>query len=531
MILFTKFTRLNGLQVCIAHQQKPNLVQWEWDPVIHSPASQQQQRPLSSRLRLAQVAGASCFLAKSTPDLNNNYASICDFVQCESSTFLRFWLDDGCRKSFLSFLPKGDLKNLRLTCHGVSARAAPELFRDLHITFRTSTFTKPAKMAALDCVGHHVRKLSFDLPQTTESTLPPLIDPTTGTEIGFTYAPRIERSNTRDPKYGDVATTEAVTRQYPALFHASTNASAFVRALSALPNLENLAIDCPGYGSRTKGARNTVDFAITSLRFALERINCRALQSLSVSSLEPGGLQFLMPHAGHGTTPASTRIWSRIQHLTLRLVTEGDARDQGIVHRYLRGFNEGLHTLSVCWEGQRGPFPFSGWPHSAKLRASQDRVITKDQTKAHSSMRFARLKQLSVCNAHASAAEINALIISNSESLHEVELQDVELTQGKWRDVSATIGTRPQVKPKAHVPRTPITAASESVAVKPSPALPPQRARNVQCSLDPVAVPDSCTVQQRRNAENSRSSKKGKGSASKCESYLKKLLSGFVAWR
>ncbi|GAB1741745.1 hypothetical protein NU219Hw_g7156t1 [Hortaea werneckii] len=325
-----------------------------------------------------------------------NYASICDFVQCQSSTFLRFWLDDGCRKSFLSFLPKGDLKNLRLTCHGISARAASELFRNLHITFRTNTFTKPAKMAALDCVGHHVRKLGFSLPQTAESTLPPLINPTTGTEIGFTYIPRLERSTIQHPKYGDVATTEAVTRQYPALFHASTNASAFVRALSALPNLEHLAIDCPGYGSRTKGARNTVDFALTSLRFALERINCRALQSLSVSSMHPSGLQYLMPHAGHGTTPASTRIWSRIQHLTLRLMAQGDDREQAILHRYLRMFNEGLHTLSICWEGQRGPFPLSGQPHSAVLRARQDSMNPKDQTEVHSSMRFARLKQLRI---------------------------------------------------------------------------------------------------------------------------------------
>ncbi|KAI7536369.1 hypothetical protein KC331_g11516 [Hortaea werneckii] len=460
-----------------------------------------------------------------------NYASIYDFVQCESSTFLRFWLDDGCRKSFLSFLPKRDLKNLRLTCHGISARAGPELFRDLRITFRTNTFTKPAKMAALDRIGHHVRELSFDCPQTAESTLPPLINPFTGAEMAFTYIPQLERSTIQNPKYGDLATTEALTRQYPALFHASTNASAFIRALSALPNLENLAIDCPGYGSRTKGARNTVDFALTSLRFALERINCRALQSLSVSSLEPGGLQYLMPHAGYGTTPASTKIWSRIQHLTLRLVTQGDARDQAIVHRYLRGFNEGLHTLSMCWEGQRGLFLFSSWPHSAVPRARQDRVSPKDQTKAHSSMRFARLKQLSVCNAHASAPEINALIRSNSESLQEVELHDVEITQGEWRDICATNGSRPHVKPKARVPRTPITAASGSVAAKPLPALPLQHPRNVQCSLDPVAVPEGCSVHPRRNAQDSRSSKKGKGSTAKCESYFKKVLSSFVAWR
>ena len=386
-------------------------------------------------------------------------------------------------------------------------------------------------MAALDRIGHHVRRLSLDLPQTAESTLPPLIDPITGAEMTFKYTPRLERSTTQNPKYGDLATTEALTRQYPALFHASTNVSAFTRALSALPDLGHLAIDCPGYGSRPKGARNTVDFALMSLRFAVERINCRALQNLSVSSLEPSGLQYLVPHAGHGTTPASTRIWSQIRHLTLRLMTQGDHRDQAILHRYLRVFNEGIRTLSVRWEGQRGPFPFSGWPHSEVSRARQDRMKLKDQTDVHSLMRFARLKQLRVCNAHASTAEINALIRSNRGSLHEVELQDVELTQGEWRDVFATSGTRPQVKPKAHVPRSSITPASESVAVKPLPALPLQRPRNAHCSPGPVAVPQGCPVHLRRNVENSRSSKEGKGSTSKCENYFKKVLSSFVTWR
>ncbi|RMY76318.1 hypothetical protein D0863_02054 [Hortaea werneckii] len=460
-----------------------------------------------------------------------NYASICDFVQCESSTFLRFWLDDGCRETFLSFLPKEDLKAFRLTCHGISARAAPQLFRDLHITFRTNTFTKPAKMAALDCIGHHVRKLSFEFPQTAELALPPLVDPTTGTEMAFTYIPRVERPNTQNPKYSDLATTEALTRQYPALFHASTNTTAFVRALPALPNLEHLAIDCPGYGSRTKGGRNTVEFALMSLRFGVERINCHALQSLSVSAMNPSGLQYLMPHAGYGTTPASTRVWSRIQHLTLRLVTQGDRKEQAMLHRYLRGFHEGLITLNICWEGQRGPFPVTGLPHTAVIKAKADRKSYRDQTAVYPSTRFPRLKQLKICNAQTSAAEIKALVRSNSGSLQEVELQDVELTQGEWQDVFATNGPRPHVKPKAPARKTPITPANQLVAVKPLPALPLHSPRNVPRPVGPTPVPDRCEVHQGYHMENAGSSRKRRSGTSRCESYFKKVLSSFVTWR
>ncbi|KAI7259187.1 hypothetical protein KC343_g2823 [Hortaea werneckii] len=460
-----------------------------------------------------------------------NYASICDFVQCESSTFLRFWLDDTCRGTFLSFLPKEDLKAFRLTCHGISTRAAPALFRDLHITFRTNTFTKPAKMAALECIGHYVRKLSFEFPQTAESTLPPLVDPTSGTEMAFTYIPRVERSNTKNPKYGDLATTEALKRQYPALFHASTNASVFVRALSALPNLEHLAINCPGYGSRTKGARNTVEFALMSLRFAVERINCRALRGLSLSSMEPSALQYLMPHAGYGTNPASTRIWSRIQHLTLRLMTKGDRKEQVMLYRYLRGFQEGLNTLIIRWEDHRGPFPLTGLPHTAVTKAKADRISYRDQTAVHPSVRFTRLKQLSVYNAQASAAEINALIRSNSASLQEVELQDVELTQGEWQDVFATKEPRPHVKPKVPTLKTPVIPDTRPVTVKPLPALPLQSPRNVPCPVGPRAVSNRCEVHPGYDMESAGNSKKRRGDTSRCESYFKKVLSSFVTWR
>ncbi|KAI7360741.1 hypothetical protein KC336_g21936, partial [Hortaea werneckii] len=326
--------------------------------------------------------------------------------------------------------------------------------------------------------------------------------------MGFTYIPRVERSNAQNPKYGDVATTEALTRQYPAIFHASTNASAFVRTLSALPNLEHLAVDCPGYRSGAKGARNTVDFALISLRFAVERINCHTLQSLSLTSMVPNGLQYLMPHAGYGTTPASTRVWSRIQHLTLRLITQGDRKEQQIVHRYLRSFHERLTTLSVCWEGHRGPFPLISLPHTATTKARASRVSHKDQTAVQPSIRFARLKQLSVCNAQASAADITTLIGSNNKTLHEVELQDVELTEGEWQDVFTTSESRPLVKPKTPELKTLAVPDKRPVAVKPLPALPLQSPRSALCSLGPMAASNRREVHQGYYTENTTGSKK-----------------------
>jgi hypothetical protein len=210
-------------------------------------------------------------------------------VLSDSSTFLKFWLTDRCREHLISALPKQDLANLRLVCHDFSARAAPTLFEDLQITFRPGVLTRPARLAALDRLGHHVKHLTFSIPHTTESSLPPLIHPETGEEVNFTYTPQTDASNARQAKYGDEDITELLAHQYPPLFHAATNVPAFIRALSCFVHLKHLEVSCPGSEASLvhQSRRSTVDFALISLRIAMERSYMNALDTLTLSPIHP----------------------------------------------------------------------------------------------------------------------------------------------------------------------------------------------------------------------------------------------------
>src|SRR5438477_2127740 len=104
-----------------------------------------------------------------------------------TSGFLRFWWTQNLRDTFLECLPKEDLANFRLACHDFGVRGAPVLFREITVNFRTGSFTRPARIAALERIGHHVRTLTFHMEHTSETFLPPLLDPVTGEEQVYIY--------------------------------------------------------------------------------------------------------------------------------------------------------------------------------------------------------------------------------------------------------------------------------------------------------------------------------------------------------
>ncbi|MCJ1245928.1 hypothetical protein MMC30_003132 [Trapelia coarctata] len=312
-----------------------------------------------------------------------------------SSAFLQFWWTDKTRNNFLSCLPKEDLSSLRLACHDFGVRAAPLLFNDLAITFRPSTFTKPARMAALDRIGHHVRTLTFNMPHGPETFLPPLLDCVTGEEVTFTYQPYIQPkrssfSRLSAPTYGSWEMTDLLVKQYPPLFHAAANVSSFVRAFSAIPNLSHLKISCPDQEAAHRFRRSTVDYALISLRIAVERSPLPHLDTLSLLPIHPGAVLYLTPTMGFGARPNSQKRWRQIRKLNIRMdalpsvpssrPTTPTAVGQGtitmnndhlkLLHSYLTTFSPTLTHFSFCWLSQTSPpspisIPTSALPKQA----------------------------------------------------------------------------------------------------------------------------------------------------------------------
>ncbi|KAK4555922.1 hypothetical protein LTR86_007142 [Recurvomyces mirabilis] len=463
---------------------------------------------------------------------SENFASVCSFVLCDSGTFLKFWLEDKCRDTFLSLLPKNDIASLRLACHDFSVRAAPALFSDLSITFKTSTFTRPARIAALDRLGFYVKTLRINLPHTTETFLPPLIEPDTGEELSFTYTPQIHRTDGRHPKYGDLGTTEILTRQYPALFHAATNVPAFIRAFSTFFNLQHLQLSCPGYDPATRYRRSIIDFALISIRIAVERNCLNTLDTLTLSPMHPGSLQYLSPSIGHGATPRSAKVWSRICNLDIMLHSipspHGDvpADHTKMLNNYLRNFQPNLTILSSRWLGCKGPLP-TAQPLSQSSSGHFKLNHPSAKPKAMPALRFPSIKSVEMAGVTTTAAEVQSFAAMHKHTIEELKLDDLKFTEGSWDEALSPL-TR-QARPRT-------TFADIPIMLSPTSASP---ARSHPMAMDRVQAKSNSSHRPTlrlskwlpgKADKHASSSRRVRGGLLGCEEQLKKVLGGVLSW-
>ena len=342
---------------------------------------------------------------------------------------------DKVREQVLRSLDAEHLLRLRLVCHDFAQKIAPLLFRDLHVHFKSSTFTKPSNVAALERIGHYTRKFELVLPRTPATVLPPLVD-VTGEEISFLYRPNPSPTAPASEKYGSSEIADMLVKQYPPTFHSATNLPSFVRALNALPLLSHLQISCPSC-EFPYGARNTVDFALTSLRVAVERANLPHLTNLSFTPIHPEGLLFMQPLLGACSTPGSGKRWAQIRSMEIDMESPGDIagvpgrRDQlKTLHNYLRNFATTLTAFRFRWQGAKGPVPLS-IDSEPGVFAHSSRPNTKA---AKTTLKFTALSHVNVENAVVDAAQISAFIDQHRRTLEEFKFESIRLRTGNWEE-------------------------------------------------------------------------------------------------
>ncbi|KAK5109956.1 hypothetical protein LTR62_006445 [Meristemomyces frigidus] len=468
---------------------------------------------------------------------SKSFASVCSFVLCDSGTFLKFWLEDKCRDTFISLLPTDDLASLRLACHDFSVRAAPALFSDLSVTFRAGTFTRPARIAALDRLGFYVKTLHVNLPHTPDTFLPPLVEPDTGDELSFTYTPQIHKSDGRQPKYGDIGTTEILTRQWPTLFHAATNVPAFIRAFSTFFNLQHLHISCPGHDPKTRYRRSVVDFALVSIRIAVERNCLNALHTLTLSPIHPGALHYLSPIIGYGATPRSAKVWSRIRTFNASLhgvpTQVGESSEEGmkILNMYLRNFQPNIATFNFAWLGDKGPLPLSS-PDTTQSPAPVTSLHNnKHSTRRPKPMAPPRLLKLASCeiaNVITTAATVQIFATTHKTTITDLKLDDVELLHGNWEDALSPLTRR--ARPRTTHAEIPIML-SPSTASPPSKTLRPAPMERVSPGSVQGLTPRFSKWRPARSERHvSSSSRKVREGLMGCEEQIRRVLGGVLAW-
>ena len=361
-----------------------------------------------------------------------------------SSAFIPFWLCDNARDTFLSFIPKDDLPSLRLACYDFGVRAAPHLFNEITVNFREKVFSKPARMAALSRIGHHVQTLKFTIAHSGKTFLPPLVD-ASGVEVAFVYEPHINSpkdpaARHSQPTYGSWELNDLLVKQYPPLFHDAAKVSAFVQAFSAMPNLSHLEVSCPGQPSEERQRRSVVDYALISLRIAVERSNLPRLETLSLSSIHPGAVQYLNPCLGYGVNPRSTKRWRQIRKLDMQMDTieSGSPVDHlKFLHSYIQNFTPFLTEFNFRWQGSsenKGPCPVSLATESCVQGTSCSHECNKRCDLPLPCLHFKKLRDIEIMNIFPDSPQIKGFIRKHRRTLESLKLNGVRFRLGDWDD-------------------------------------------------------------------------------------------------
>ncbi|OAA68162.1 hypothetical protein SPI_00357 [Niveomyces insectorum RCEF 264] len=367
--------------------------------------------------------------------------------------FYCLWQEERIRETFFELLSKKDIRSVRLANSACCNLVTKRLFLRTHLTFTANTFTKASRVQALSRIGHHVEHLTFYLPHSDATFLPPLIHPVTGREISFLYTPHTCMASvlTR-PKYANHELGDVLTQQYPPLFHAATNVPSFLNAVKHMPNIRHMTIKCPGQDPKERYRRDIVDYALISLRISIERTPLLKLSKLSLSGVHPAAFNYLRHVPGFGSHPAAARRWRQIRKLYVSVDTwDFEGPSPGLDHLkiiddYVRNMAPHLEKFSFTWLGDngsgvsRGPCPIalSGDSLFSPPREGPKKLFNEvtgpmsplPPAPRREPMHFPRLRCMTLRNATMNTPQLRDLVERHRGTVREFDFENVSLTDG-----------------------------------------------------------------------------------------------------
>ncbi|KAJ4405043.1 hypothetical protein N0V82_010387, partial [Gnomoniopsis sp. IMI 355080] len=383
----------------------------------------------------------------------------------ENHPFYSLWAQGDIRDRLMAHLSKADISAVRLSNSACCNLVTRKMFQRIHLTFTPNSFTRPYKVEALARIGHHVEHLTFYMPHGDSTFLPPLIHPATGAEISYLYTPHTSMASTLTrPKYGNSELGDILTQQYPPLFHASTNVPSFINAVKHLPNLRHLTIKTPGQNPAERYRRDIVDYALMSLRIAIERSPyLTKLCKLSLHQVHPAAFLYLkfQDGPGFGCSPNAGKRWRQIRKMHIAVESwdfygpSGPGLDQlKIMDDYLRQFTGNLEKLSFAWVGRKGPCPLALAEDPLFDVPRENKKLFNEVTSPMSPLpprpgmkgriQFRKLRYLSVRNSSMHAAQLRGLVEDHRETVKEFDFENVVLHNGgNWDEALAPLMAPP----------------------------------------------------------------------------------------
>ncbi|KAK3328517.1 hypothetical protein B0T19DRAFT_356669 [Cercophora scortea] len=360
--------------------------------------------------------------------------------------FYSLWKEANIREKLFELLSKEDICAVRVANSACCNLVTKRLFLRVHLTFTANTFTNPFRVQALSRIGHHIEHLTFSFAHSDATFLPPLLHPQTGREISFIYAPHTSMASVlARPKYTNSEFEEIVNQQYPPLFHAASNVPSFINAMKHIPNMRHLTIRTPGQDPKERYRRDVVDYALISLRIALERTPLKKLSKLSLSAVHPSAFNYLRHVPGFGASPSAPRRWRQIRKLYISVESwDFYGPSPGLDHLkiiddFIRNFAPQLEKFAFAWLGRRGPCPLalSGDPLFAPSRDTKKlfNEVTGPMSPlparpARKPLVMPKLRFMSVRNATMNAPQLSKLVAAHKDTVREFDLENVVLTDG-----------------------------------------------------------------------------------------------------
>ncbi|CAN8105866.1 unnamed protein product [Discula destructiva] len=383
----------------------------------------------------------------------------------DNHPFYSLWAQGDIRDRLIGHLSKADLCAVRLANSACCNLVTRKMFQRIHLTFTPNSFTRPYRVEALARIGHHVEHLTFYMPHSDATFLPPLIHPTTGSEISYLYTPHTSMASVHTrPKYGTSELGDILTQQYPPLFHASTNVPSFISAVKHLYNLRHLTIKTPGQKPAERYRRDIVDYALMSLRIAVERsAYLTKLSKLSLHQVHPAAFLYLkFQHGpGFGCAPNAGKRWRQIRKMHIAVESwdfygpSGPGLDQlKIMDDYLRQFAGTLEKLSFAWIGRKGPCPLALAEDPLFQTPRDQKKLFNEVTSPMSPLpprpgikrpiHFQKLKYLAVRNSSMHAAQLRGLVEGHRGTVKEFDFENVVLHNGgNWDEALAPLMAAP----------------------------------------------------------------------------------------
>ena len=368
---------------------------------------------------------------------------------------VQVWNVNAIARNIVGHLSKDDLLVCRLTCRDLAVQLARFVFLKTTVVLRRRALTRPSRVAALQRIGAYIGNVNFKVPHSADTFLPPVIDTTTGTEQTFIYLSQGHRILPTRKRYRQEEITDILIQQYPPLFHAATNISSFEKILSFMRNIRHLGIQCEGQQPSHRYRRSVVDYALISLRIAVERASLPQLESLSLS-IHPAAMLYLRPDLGFGTSPASRKRWSQIRSLTIHMDSfhyhPGLPTDHfKLLHAYLQSFPN-LRTLSFHWIGERNAFPLALATEPCLQRSpnvAPSPTLQGTRGLSLRPLRFHCLQKVDLANVITDASQIAGFVSSHRSTLRQFNIQNTILRSGSWDEALAPL-TQPSDQTRGH---------------------------------------------------------------------------------